>query len=205
MPENSNARVKLEQARFFISQALQAKPEHREAFINNIEAAIVFARSVTFCLQKDFHAKPGFDAWYSEQQAQMRQDPVFSLFVDKRNYVLKEGSAGIHKTINVEITETLQLSAFATCKVIRGRPWYRRSPKIIWEDLRAAIREPIREWDWKRRMRRKAKRKPASTQKISEGFYFENPEWETRELFDLFKEYLDKLEQIVVEAGVKFG
>jgi len=206
MSEKCNARIKLEQARCFISQASQAKPEEREKLVNNLEAAIVLARSVTFCLQKDFHDKPGFDTWYSAKQAIMRQDPLFSLFVDKRNYVLKEGSAGIRKTVNVEISLTSGVSDFVTCKVIRGRPWYRRSLKILWKDFRASIREPIREWMWKREMRRKAKRKkPASTVKVSEGFYFDDPDWGKREIFDLFREYLDKLEQIVAEAEKTFS
>jgi hypothetical protein len=206
MAEKCNARIKLEQARFFVSQASQAKPDQREALVSNFEAAIVFGRSVTLCLQKDFHDKPSFDSWYAKKQDIMRQAPLFKLFLEKRNYVLKQGGAGIHKAINVEITDTLTLSEFVSVKITRGRPWYRRSVKILWEDLRAAIREAIREWIWKQRMKRKAKRKkPPTSSKISEGFYFDDSDWNKRELFDLFEEYLGKLEQIVVEAEKEFS
>jgi len=206
MGEKCNSRIKLDQARLFISQASQAKPDQRDILTTNLEAGIVFARSVTFCLQKDFHDKPGFDAWYSSKQDLMRQEPLFKLFLEKRNYVLKQGSAGIHKVINLEAAETITLSEFARIRVIRGRPWYQRTLKILWEDFRASIREPIREWMWKRKMRRKPKRKrPPSSVKISEGYYFDDPAWENREIFDLLREYLDKLEQIVAEAEKTFS
>lgn len=45
------ARDKLEKARFFINRASRATPAKRKIFINFIEGAIVFARSVTLCLQ----------------------------------------------------------------------------------------------------------------------------------------------------------
>lgn len=201
-----NARMKVEQARFFVSQSSQAEAGQREVLANNFEAAIVFGRSVTFCLQKDFHNKPGFNRWYAKKQEIMRQDPLFKLFLEKRNYILKQGTTGIHKSINVEATATVGISDFLTCKVKRGRPWYRRSTKILWEDFRARIREPIREWMWKRKMRRKAtQKKPSSTVKVSEGYYFDDPAWENREIFDLFNEYLNKLELIVSEAEIKFS
>lgn len=207
MDKKCEARKKLEQARLFVSRAYQVKPDQREILVGNLEAAIVFGRSVTFCLHKDFHDKPGFDVWYAKKQDLMRQDPLFKYFVEKRNYVLKEGSAGIYKSINMEIALTIGISDFVTsCKVIRGRPWYRRSPKILWQDYKASIREPIRQWMWKRNMRNRAKRKRAhSTVKVSEGYYFDDPAWESREIFDLFGEYLDKLEQIVSEAEKTFS
>ena len=205
MSDKCGARTKLEQAQYFISQARKANPDQRDFLVNNFEAAVVFARSITLCLQKDFHDCPGFIDWYSKKQESMRQNPLSSLFVERRNYVLKEGSAGIRKNINVEICATIGMSAFATCKVTRARPWYRRSPKIIWEDIRASIEEPVREWNWKRKMRRNAKRKKQpSAAKVTEGFYFDDPVWNNRDIFDLFNEYLGQLELIVAEAERMF-
>jgi len=205
MSEKTNARNKLGQARYFALQASRAAAD-RDALVSNFEAAIVFARSVTLCLQSDFHDSPGFPEWYSQKQEMMRKDPIFNLFVEKRNYILKEGTAVVHKTIKVEITETIGVSEFFTCKVKRGQPWYRRPPKMLWEDIRAAIREPLREWLWKRKRRQEAKLKITSTQaKVSGGHYFDDPAWSGREVFALFEEYLGKLELIVDEAERTFS
>jgi hypothetical protein len=136
----------------------------------------------------------------------MKQDPIFDLFKEKRNYVLKEGPANIRKDINAEFTEQVGLSEFFRVKVIRGSPWYRRRPKVIWEDIRASIKEPLREWNWKREMRRKAKRKvPSTPAKISDGYYFDDPAWDGRDVFGVFEEFMSKLEVIVSEAETNFS
>lgn len=207
MPKQSYTRSKLEQARFFIARTSEAiSAQQRDAFINFIEAAIVFARSVTFCLQREYRCKTNFDRWYSEKQNVMKNDPIFRFFKDKRNYVLKEGPVGVYKAVSVVIEETLSVSASVEVKVIRGKPWYRQSPKILWEDLRAAIMGPICRWFKKYKTKwQRPKSQKRSTVEVTEAFFFDDPKWRDRSALNLLREYLDKLELIVVEVEDRFG
>jgi len=206
MAKQSSARLKLEQARFFMACASEAiSARQRNAFVNFIEAAIVFARSVTLCLQKEYQGKTNFNRWYSEKQDIMNNDPICRFFKDKRNYVLKEGSAGIHKNITITAGGGLLISGSCEVEVIRGQPWYHRSPKILWKDLRVTIMRPIRGW----LKRRETKRRQLQSQKqskaeVSEEFFFDDPKWRDRSCLDLLQEYLDKLELIVTEGDVRF-
>ena len=206
MVKQSPARLKLEQARFFTACASEAIPAQREAFANCIEAAIVFGRSVTFCLQSEYRHKPDFDSWYSDKQGAMEKDPLFAFFLKKRNYILKEGSAGVHKVVSVAIEEHVGVSDFVEIKVIRGQPWYRRSSKILWEDFRAAIMKPIRRWLWQlETKRRHLQLQKQSKVEVTEGFFFDDPKWTDRSGCDLLQEYLNKLEHIIAEAEIRFG
>ena len=65
MTEESIARRTLRKARFFAGQAEQSKTGQREAFETYLEAAIVFGRSVTYHIQKEFKHENGFDDWYA--------------------------------------------------------------------------------------------------------------------------------------------
>ena len=160
---------------------------------------------MTFCLQSEYRHKPDFDSWYLSKQEAMKKDPIFAFFRDKRNYVLKEGSAGVHKVVSVAIEEKIGLSDFVEINVIRGHPWYRRSPKILWEDLRAAIMKSIRRWLWQRETKRQNLRlQRQSKVDVTEGFFFNDPKWKDRPACDLLQEYLNKLEQIIAEAETRF-
>lgn len=52
MVQPSIARISLQEARFFLDQAVETS-RNRDAFVYNLEAAIVFARSVTLLIQKE--------------------------------------------------------------------------------------------------------------------------------------------------------
>jgi len=39
----------------------------------------------------------------------------------------------------------------------------------------------------------------------AEDFFFDDPKWKDRPVCDLFQEYLNKLEQIIVEVETRFG
>ncbi|MGB2841137.1 MAG: hypothetical protein WBC40_01455 [Halobacteriota archaeon] len=206
MVKQSRARLKLEQARFFTVRASEVIPAQREAFVNFIEAAIVFARSVTFCLQSEYRHKPDFDRWYLGKQEAMKKDPIFAFFRDKRNYILKEGSASVHKAVSVAIEEHVGVSDFVEIKVIRGQPWYRRSPKILWEDFRVAIMKPIRRWLWQRETKRRhLQLQKQSKVEVTESFFFDEPKWRDCPACDLLQEYLNNLEQIIAEAEIRFN
>lgn len=206
MVKQSRARLKLEQARFFTVRASEVIPAQREAFVNFIEAAIVFARSVTFCLQSEYRHKPDFDRWYLGKQEAMKKDPIFAFFRDKRNYILKEGSASVHKAVSVAIEEHVGVSDFVEIKVIRGQPWYRRSPKILWEDFRVAIMKPIRRWLWQRETKRRhLQLQKQSKVEVTESLFFDEPKWRDCPACDLLQEYLNNLEQIIAEAEIRFN
>jgi len=205
------ARFKLEQARFFTTRASEAIPAQREAFLYFIDAAIVFARSVTFCLKKEYMHKSGFCSWYLSKTEMMNEDPIFDFFLNMRNYILKEGTAGVYRIVRVSGKAKIGFSSFAELNVIRGQLWYRRSPKILWEDLRVIITKPIRRWLWKCKIKlknlqlqRQSRVKMTKTKITEKEFFFSNPKWKDRPACDLLKEYLNKLEQIVAEAETRF-
>ena len=63
----STARATLDTARFFCDAAGRAADDV-EAFRRYLQAAIVFARSVTFHLQKEYSDSAGFkDSWWPQK------------------------------------------------------------------------------------------------------------------------------------------
>ena len=212
MVEKSLARFKLEQSCFFKTHASEAiSAQQRVAFYNFIEAAIVFSRSVTLFLQKEYRHKPGFNNWYSSKQEMMKEDPIFEFFLKKRNYVLKEGSAGVYRVVHLTGKAKIGFSSFAELNVIRGQPWYHQRMKILWEDLRATITKPIRRWLWECKIKlknlqlqRHSKVRVTKTVITTEDFFFDDPKWKDRPACGLLQEYLNKLGQIVDEAETRF-
>lgn len=195
----------LGRANFFLDCAQANITSDRRAFEHFLEAAIVYGRSVTFHLQKEFSKYSGFDDWYREKQEEMGKDPLFRFFLGKRNYILKEGPVSIQKTIAVTISETVVASDFVEVKVIRGKPWYKRGPKILLEDLRAPLLQKYRKWKYERELsqRRKIRNLQQQTE-VSEILHFEEPEWRSRPAMDLVREYLQKLTTVIDEAERRF-
>lgn len=85
---SQNARRKFEEARYFCSMMKDTKGE--EAFFYNLSAFFSAARSVTFFLQKEYSGDPDFMEWYSGEQEEMNEVPLFELIKGTRNFVLKE-------------------------------------------------------------------------------------------------------------------
>lgn len=203
---NSIARRTLERAQFFLERAELSGSDDRRALEHFLEAAIVFGRSVTFHLQKEFNARTGFKEWYAQRQEQMASDPLFKFFKERRNYILKEGPVPIQKAITVVVTESITLLSFVEARVKRAKPWYRRSSKIWWEDIREAIVRPLRRWQYERQLARKRKQHHQPTRsEIQERLHFEEPEWRDRAATDVLREYLLKLERLVGEAESRFA
>jgi hypothetical protein len=145
----SVARVIPATARFFVDQASRIDPNRsndREALTNYLQAAIVFMRSVTFHLQKQFAHTAGFNEWYAQQQQRLSEDRLSRFLLQQRNYVLKEGPINIHRIIELEMMESLHVSGSASVRIIRGKPWYRRSPKVLLEDAIYPMREWLYRW-----------------------------------------------------------
>jgi len=83
----SVARATIAKARFFLDRADEAGVNGRDAFCNYLKAAIVFARSVTFHLQKEFANRPGFSEWYAEYQKSLKQNQLGRFLLEQRNYL----------------------------------------------------------------------------------------------------------------------
>lgn len=201
------ARNTLERAAFFVDRAEAVGLADRAAFQHFLEAAIVFARSVTFHLQKEYAHEAGFADWYVSMQQRLRADALASFFLEKRNYVLKEGPLKIGKHVDLHLHAAVTLTASVNVKVIRGNPWYRRSPNILFQDLTY----PLRNWarscyqEWRRRLQARRQPKTSRDVAIKETFRFAEPPWNTRPATVLLREYLDTLRQLVGEAEKRFG
>jgi hypothetical protein len=84
-------------------------------------------------------------------------------------------------------------------KVKRAAPWYKRPPRILWEDSKRAILSPWREWRESRREKRRieAQRREAQASRLTPTapkvqFYFasENPVAKAKPAVELVYEYL---------------
>jgi hypothetical protein len=147
---SSVARITTAKARFFLDRAEEVGPSERDAFCNYLEASIVFARSVTFHLRKEFANRSGFAEWYATQQKLLGNNPLARFLLEKRNYVLKEGPIGTHRVVEVTMTTSIHLSGSATVKIVRGVPWYRRSLRVLWDDATYPLRVRLRSLQAKR-------------------------------------------------------
>lgn len=203
----STARVTLDKARFFLERARETKLNERQAFIAYFEAAIVFARSITFHLQKEFASDPDFSSWYSKKQQALAKNRFAKFLLEQRNYVLKEGPVATKRVIEVTMTASLHLSGTATVKVIRGAPWYKRPLHILIEDATYPIRSYIHRLRERRaaaaRARRARQEHTISTTTRDE-IYFADDEWQTVPAVELIGRQLDAFEAIVSDAEERF-
>ena len=169
----SVARDTLERAMFFVERAAPIGTADRVAFQAFIESAIVFARSVTLHLQNQYARIPEFPGWYVTWQDRLRADPLAKFFTEKRNYVLKEGPLEVRKHINLQVSVTVRVTATVSATVMRGQPWYRRSPKILIEDALSPLRSRLHGLLTERRRRRFARRSQhAERVAVSESLRF---------------------------------
>lgn len=202
----TTARKTLAKADFFLARAEEAGFTDREAFCHFLEAAIVFARSVTLHLQKEFRRCNGFDSWYQGWRSRMRGDALCSFLTEQRNYALKEGPLGVRKNVSVEIAETVFVEESVHVVVKRGRPWYRRPPRILIED---GI-WPLRQWWHERKQRRERDRRRREAPRreakgtVRETYHFADPNWNATPAVDLIRRHLSLLEQVVTDAETRF-
>lgn len=205
MPENV-ARGTLDRARWFLSRAVQCGVPDRQGFQNLFEAAIVFARSVTFHLQKQYAATPQFDTWYAQCRQRLARDPLATFFLNQRNLVLKGGPVPIAKHVSAVMHSAVTVSGSVHVKVIRGKPWYRRSPRILIQDVIYPIRALVNGWRERRRQRRARTAMAAPPRSsVSESLRFQTAPWDKRPAVDLLRDYLDTLDAIVSDAESRFG
>jgi len=90
-------------------------------------------------------------------------------------------------------------------QIIRGRPWYRRSPKILIADLLYPLRQNVRLWQERRRWRRQVKESAKSSTAVTrDALYFTDPEWKGTPALDLVDQQLIILADIVKQAEARF-
>lgn len=203
----SVARLTIAKARFFLDCADETGANERTAFCNFLEAAIVFTRSVTFHLQKEFANQSGFTEWYVEHRKPLEQNRLGRFLLEQRNFVLKEGPIATHRVIKMTMTATVSLSCSATVTVIRGAPWYRRSVRILWQDATYPLREKFHAFR-ERRIQAKVQKELHQSQPqdtAHDDIYFSNDEWKSEPAVSHVRRLLDELEAFVQKAESKFS
>src|SRR5712691_2891936 len=119
-PPQSIARHTLDCARFFMGKAEATGFDKRDEFGYFLEAAIVFARSVTFHLQKENAPKLGFEDWWATQQAKLNT-PDDRFFLESRNFILHQGPLAIR--VDVKVSDAIAVGFVdVVAQVIRGAP-----------------------------------------------------------------------------------
>ena len=111
------------------------------------------------------------------------------------------------------IAAELEAGAFASgwvdLEVRRSSPMYRRSPKIIWEDIKRAALCPLQKWQHRlttqRRRRREQKRTARRTTTTIQDYYFSDSKWSETPAIALVSAYLDTLSTIVGAAEARWG
>lgn len=193
----SVARNTLYGAQYFVANAIAAGGGDLTVFGYNVEAAIVFGRSVTFHLQKEFADCPDFPAWYTDWQTKLNADPICRYFLTKRNYVLKEGPAQLARSVTIFIDAGLTMHAELRHTRISVGPWCHRFYQWFLEILRR-----VRRSKEKKQIAAKAKSaidRPAPT-RAEVRVEFQDSPVPNRQAIDLLKYYLDMLDEVVTEA-----
>jgi hypothetical protein len=200
------AAVTLKRACFFVDQATRTDPNDTKAIVNHVEAAIVFARSVTFHLQSQLAHTPGFEEWYAEQQKRLSDDRLSRFMLRQRNYSLKVGPVAVKRIIGIAIMEEMVTPLDEIkIQVTRSKPWYRTSPKVLLDDTIYLFRERVHRWlRW--RTGAKALRQPGtgSTSVVQDTLFFTDAEWEDTPALELLKRQLATLDEIVTQAAARF-
>jgi hypothetical protein len=196
----------LTKCRLFLRHARDSERTDRESFVALLEAAIVFSRSVTFHLQKELSNHPKFPSWYKTQQDRLAQSPVSRYMLEQRNYVLKEGPLQARRMISLTVIESVTITESVTIRVIRGSPWYRRSPRILWEDASRPIKEQLRQRAERKRALKATgrRRQPAESANAQDEMYFVDAEWSQKPAMDIVSEHLSILADVVAEATREF-
>lgn len=202
----STASLTLSKAHTFLEQAQRADRNDYHAISTNIEAAIVFCRSVTLHLQKQFAHVAGFDTWYEKQREALRGQSLGRFLLDQRNYVLKVGPAVIHRIIGVSIAESVVARDELTVRIMRGQPWYRRSPRVLLGDLVYPLLQQIRIWRERRLWKIAAKKRLQPTTGImtSDDLHFDDEEWGALPASQVIEQQLTILAKLVSEAEANF-
>lgn len=218
-PAFASAHLPLERARFFLGKASAMTDVDRQALDHYLTAAVVFGRSAFHYLEKanELTADKTYRTWFGAMTWRIKRDPLIEHFRDIRNTEIHAHRVPIARHVSFTASAVLRTSAHAEMRVIRGKPWYRRSPRIWWQDVRAALLRPLKRWRyrlgvwaWRQRAKLEARveavrarfQRPAKVT-VAE-FFFEDPEGQNRPAVVLVDAYLSRWDAIVSEAEAKF-
>jgi hypothetical protein len=106
-----NTHSRLEQAHRLWHQMLE-NYDDPEGFRANLNSTIEALRNVTFMLQKEESAVPGFDAWYAERQAEMKADVIMKWLQNARTTVVHKSDLKTQSTAHAAIHNNLTQARF---------------------------------------------------------------------------------------------
>jgi hypothetical protein len=203
----STTRAVLDKARDLLAQAEAAGPSAHATgdltpFAANIEAAVIFGRSVTFHLQKEFSHQNEFVNWYPQIQKRLGTNTQFQYLVSARNFILKEGPAPIRRAVQTSLNVSILVTTTLKASVVPGDPWYKRNVQVLHDRFRF-IAEEVRNWKLRRRHIRE-NRAAQAHQTVLYSFYFVDPAVAQVPAQQVVREYLDELETIVADAETRF-
>jgi hypothetical protein len=119
---------------------------------------------------------------------------------------LKEGVVPLRRIFSFHGGVGIYLSVGSEVEFRHGAPWYKRSPRIIWEDVKRTGLRPLRRWQHRRAEERRRARQPRSTPaKVStHAVHFADPRWSETPALSLLSGYLDTLSALVAAAETRF-
>jgi hypothetical protein len=215
---HSSAHRMWAKARYFADRARSTDVNDRLMLEADIEAAIVFGRSALDHLRKQYARVVGFDTYERAAFNGLRSDPLCAPFLDLRDFVIHQDSSPTRNVITASVAmSVMAFMEIVDVQIVRGQPWYRRSPAILWQDLRAKIGR----WLRKRRKRHTPAERPSTSSSVSESLHFMDfPTGRSRSgtlpvalpqpfkeqpALDVVDHWLDEIQKIVLDVETKFG
>jgi len=193
-------------ARYFADQAERLMEAHIEAAYYNMDAAIVFGRSVLHRLRAGYNSKPktyGYKKW-EKDQCKNSWSALVKHFTEQRNFILKEGSIGKRRLFSVILTTEAQISVRPIRTIlesVRGhlRHFYEsaigqfelEAPQKPEASTVSSVFEPLPS-------------APSAAQ-ISVDMYFDDPDYGRAPALVVLRQYFTELETIIFAAEKKFG
>jgi hypothetical protein len=187
------------------------------AYTANLEAAIIFGDAVWDHLRAEFARVPKYDAWKEIRYEGLRKQPLF-LFISEggkqgqsknkialRQFLMHIGGNRLTLSVALDVLLTASGKLSVRMVVLRGQPWYRRSPRVLWDD---AVR-PIREWLSNLRQEFATRRSSPTPQEqrtanVEHTFYFDDPNRNTQPAREVVRQYLELMEREVDEVEKNF-
>ncbi len=110
-----DTREKLLEAKYFLERMKENQPD-RDAFKYNLSAFLAAGRSVTFVMQREFSATPGFKKWYDEKN--LGSDETMTFFNNKRVMTIHQQPVQPGAHVNVSISGQVILSSKSISAVV---------------------------------------------------------------------------------------
>src|SRR5262249_20840391 len=149
-------------------------------FAHNINAAIVFGRSVTWHIQKDYKHRAGFDEWYEQEQQALRKNPLCRFFHEARTTISKVRLTAARRRFSLSLEGGVYLTEWLDAELFNVRPWYRRTLREHWQEVLRRVRKPVSALRVRlRRQVRTFKERLAARRSFggSVNLWFDDPPW----------------------------